>query len=166
MSVRTLLISLALLAPSVSSGQGVEVNIPDSGLKLAIQSALGATGDVITRGDLEALTLLYAEERAIEDLSGLEFATNLQVLDLGDNNLTDISPLASLTQLSELRAHGNKIADITPLSQLTSLTMLNLWGNNHVAELEPPARADGVKDAFSGIQSDPQHGTLVWTCRS
>ena len=40
-----------------------------------------------------ALTFLNFEEAEIADLTGLEHATNLTELDIGDNDVTDLAPI-------------------------------------------------------------------------
>ena len=113
------------------------VEIPDPGLRAAIAQALGkAPGDAITRAEMETLAELYAYDRKITDLRGIEFAINLTELYLWFNNISDISPLASLTNLTELDLNFNDITDISPLSSLTNLTRLNLQ-NNTILDISP-----------------------------
>ena len=64
---------------------------------------------------MATLTHLSAENAAINDLTGLETATNLQHLNLIGNAVTDISPLTGLTNLKVLRLEGNAISDLSPL---------------------------------------------------
>lgn len=60
----------------------------------------------------------------ISDLSGLEAATNLEVLNLEmQPNLCDIPPLSNLTNLKPLslmHSQVSDLSDITPLSNLVS----------------------------------------------
>ena len=57
----------------------------------------------IPKAELVRLTYLDASWREVDelilDLTGLEHATQLRELYLGDNRLGDITPLAQLTQL-------------------------------------------------------------------
>ena len=95
------------------------VHIPDSTLRTAIEEALDKTsGATITKTDMLALTTLEAKERGIEDLTGLEFATNLTELSLSDNQIVDISGLSGLTNLRGLGLDFNQISDISVLSGL------------------------------------------------
>ena len=76
----------------------------------------------------------------ILDLTGLEHATELRELYLGDNQVSDITPLAQLTQIRELDLTRNKdISDITPLAQLTQIRKLHLTGNQ-VSDITPLAQ--------------------------
>ncbi len=102
------------------------VNIPDPNLESAIRDALEKPEGDITVADMESLTELWAGNKGIEDLAGLEYATNLTNLDLNNNEISDISSLSSLTNLIELHLVDNDISDISPLSGLTKIDFLNL----------------------------------------
>ena len=114
------------------------VNIPDPDLRAVIEEALGKTqGATITRAEMATLTSLDATNKRIQDLTGLEFATNLTWLHIQDNQITDISPLAGLTSLETLDiSHHQQIKDYSPLLGLTSLTWLSLH-NNQISDLSP-----------------------------
>ena len=116
------------------------VDIPDPNLRAAIEAKLGkASGATIATNDMATLTILFAPNANISDLTGLEHATNLTKLNLGDveeegrfinsNSVSDISPLAGLTQLTLLGLENNSIANISPLAGLTNLTGLEIGGN-------------------------------------
>ena len=116
------------------------VDIPDPNLRAAIENELGvASGDTIRPGDMETLTELIATHKNIRNLTGLEYATKLQVLDLRDNSISDISPLAKLTNLTTLRFARNNITDISPVARLTNLTELN-FRSNSVSDIAPVTR--------------------------
>lgn len=92
------------------------VEIPDPNLRTIIESNLGVmTGAPITADEMATLIHLNAKNAAINDLTGLETATNLQHLNLIGNAVTDISPLTGLTNLKVLRLEGNAISDLSPL---------------------------------------------------
>ena len=113
---------LSVLAPAQSS----PVRIPDLNLRAAIAETLNLPHNApITQGDMNRLTDLIGYDRGIQNLTGLEFATNLRVLFIDDNPITDLTPLAALTQLKHLGMYGIPAADITPLSKLTNLESLD-----------------------------------------
>ncbi len=88
------------------------VHIADANLLAAIEEALGKSpGDPISRDDMKSLVALDARGRGIVELTGLEFATNLSTLDLGNNALSDIALLADLPRLTDLRLGGNPLDD-------------------------------------------------------
>ena len=113
------------------------VDIPDSNLRTAIEKALGkASGVTITTEDMKHLPQLIAPNASITDLTGLEHATNLTLLNLSDNSISDISPLAGLNNLAELYLSDNSISDISPLAGLNNLIWLELH-NNSISDLSP-----------------------------
>lgn len=118
-------------------GDENDVRIPDANLRAVIADSLGKTSDEpITRTELATLTELKAHEANIGDLSGLQFAANLESLWLTYNGFSDVSPLCDLTRLKDLVLFGNSISDLSPLSGLTQLTGLNL-NDNRVSDLSP-----------------------------
>ena len=127
-------IDISVVATVVSE----ETWMPDANLREAVRAALSlAPGDVLTQQAMQDLTELDASlplggpaSVEIGNLTGLEHATQLTSLDLGDNDIIDVSVLSGLTQLTELYLGGNDIIDISVLSGLTQLTSLDLWGND------------------------------------
>ena len=70
------------------------VNIPDANLRAVIEKALDKPeGATITAADMATLTDLSATGAKIRDLTGLEYATNLTVLLLNNNQFS--RPIAS-----------------------------------------------------------------------
>ncbi len=113
------------------------IDIPDVNLRTALEEALDKTaGEQITRTDLETLVNLTAENREIRNLTGLAFASRLQVLNLRNNVIDDISDLAELTQLNNLQLGANAITDISPLAGKIALETLVI-DNNSISNLTP-----------------------------
>ncbi|MBF7074177.1 leucine-rich repeat domain-containing protein [Glaciecola sp. MH2013] len=85
---------------------------------------------------------LVCDQGGVESLAGLENFTQLEVLELANNNIRSLLPLASLSSLSVLNVSNNAISDITPLSRLLHLNRLNLSLNaiTEVTALETSAR--------------------------
>ena len=83
------------------------VNIPDKYLVKSIQKQLNKTGD-ITLGDMRSLTTLTLD--GVEDLTGLEYARNLETLSMDYNEVKDLRPLANLNKLNNLSAREQFIA--------------------------------------------------------
>lgn len=109
---------------------GTHVDIPDAGLRSAIETELGLPrGAPITRDRLESLTRLMAQEAGIRNLRGLEQATNLTLLNLRGNEIADVSSLAGLINLTWLNLAVNEISDVSPLAGLTQLNTLDLSYN-------------------------------------
>ena len=115
------------------------VNIPDENLRAAVATSLSKLpSETITRGDMGSITRLFATGQGIKDLTGLEYAVNLQVLVLNNNEISDISPLSGLTQLATLGLYNNLISDLKPLARLPYLTSLKI-SRNLISDLTPLA---------------------------
>ena len=106
------------------------------------------------------LTELDAANLHIQDISGLEYATNLVSLSprmettsaiiaplaklpltelrLWDNKVSDLAPLANLTTLTELDVGYCRISDISPLANLIQLEWLEICGNQ-ISDISPLA---------------------------
>ena len=115
------------------------VDIPDSEFRAVIENRLHkVSGDPITAGEMATLVYLYADTHYFSDLTGIEHATNLKVLNLQENYISDISPLAGLNNLKELNLRDNRISDILPLTGLNNLIKLRL-GVNSISDISPVA---------------------------
>jgi len=130
----------------------IGVDFPDQNLEAAIREALGKpTGDIY-EADVENLTSLYAAERGIVTLTGLEHATSLTHLYLDSNNISDISPLANLNSLTDLYLGWNEISDMPQIGNLTSLTSLRLDSNN-ISDISPLANLSSLTDLYLGANN-------------
>ena len=119
--------------------KGGEITIPDVNLRAVIEDSLNkARGEAITAAEMATLKRLEAPNSRIRDLTGIEYATELTVLNLGDvlvngnrvnsNSISDLSPLSGLIKLTELNLFRNTIGDLSPLSNLTELKYWILVG--------------------------------------
>lgn len=120
----------ALLAPTAYA---VNVTFADPALEAAVRTRLSPPIPAIqpiTDANMSTLTHLSAVGLGITDLSGLEYAVNLQQLDLSGNQITSIAPLSSLTRIRSLGAGSNRIVDISPLQGMTDLNWLALYDND------------------------------------
>ena len=147
----SILVILLVAFGTQSTSYGAKpVNIPDVNLRMMIEDALGkASGETITKAEMETLTRFTAN-KGINDLEGLQFATNLTYLHLAAhywapeqhqwinlNEISDLSPLANLTKLTYINVPTNSnITDLSPLSGLRKLRELRLW-NNNITDLLP-----------------------------
>ncbi|MCQ6388963.1 NEAT domain-containing protein [Bacillus cereus] len=115
----------------------------------------------ITKEDLlkvKALIVVEAKNKGIQDVSGLEYMTNLENLTLEEvklknikfisglrqlkslsityGELEDIGPLAELEHIEFLTLRNNKISDLSPLSQMKKIKMLDL-NSNYIKDIKP-----------------------------
>ncbi len=149
------------------------VSMPDPTLAAAVREGWEMSPNaVLTTHTMRSLTQLHARNRGIRDLTGLEHAVNLKVLDLGSefipgkgvansNVVTDISPLQTLTQLEVLSLVGMPVSDVSPLLglNLTGTSWdsigLYLWDcplsyasiHTHI----PAMQAKGIEVAFDNV---------------
>ena len=104
------------------------LRIPDPNLHAAIADTQNIPhGTPITLDDMSRLTRLNVHNRGVQNLSGLEFATNLKVLYLDDNPMiTELRPVSGLAQLEHLGMRALRAVDIIPLAQISSLRSLDV----------------------------------------
>ena len=137
MKISILCVTLAIISVGLSAEV---VHIPDANLEQVLRETLNVPpGTPITEAEMRQLTTLNAAARQITELTGLEYATNLTELRLGENPITDIRPFEHLTQLRFLRLNDIwAIEDISPLTHLTQLQVLDL-DRNLIVDIGPLA---------------------------
>ena len=134
------------------------VDILDANLRAAVETTLGvASGTPIFSAEMARLTHLTARNANINDLTGVEHATNLKSLWLdgeqvgnrfvNSNSVSDLSPLVGLIHLEELDLWVNSVSDISALASLTNLTHLGLVGNN-ISDMSALAGLTNLESLF------------------
>ena len=127
------------IVPQTERIPGESVHIPDPNLRAAIAEVLGKASDApITAEEITRLTYLDAAGMDIRNLEGLQFATNLTVLRIGDNPILDLSPLAGLTKMREIHFRDTLVLDLSPLASLYDLEVINASGTR-ISSLIPLA---------------------------
>ncbi len=131
----------------IDEGFNLVVEMPEPNLRLLMRETLSLPEVVpLTQGQMLRLTGLDAGgDRGITDLTGLEYATNLQSLALYHNPIVDISPLAHLAKLEGLHLWGCRIVDLSPLRNLKNLRWIVL-GNNQILDISPLAELINLTD--------------------
>ncbi|MDI6024575.1 leucine-rich repeat domain-containing protein [Leucobacter sp. UT-8R-CII-1-4] len=110
--------------------------IPDEVLKREIAKALKTSPSGLTKGDLRKLRSLTAKNVGITDLSGLEDASNLDLLYIDGNEISSLEPIRGLTQMRQITVSRNPISDISPLQNMPELNWLEVnW--TEIDTLEP-----------------------------
>ena len=127
---------------------GEFVHIPDPALRDVIVNVLSLSANKpITTEDMAKVNHLSWEDhivdRGIQDLTGLEYAMNLEYLVLQGNQVSDLSPIAGLMNLRYLFLRGSPISDLSPIAELTNLENLAL--NAKVLDLSPIAGLTNLK---------------------
>ena len=105
------------------------VEIPDLHLEHAIREELNlSVGTPITQQEMLRLFGLRSQEGRLENLTGLEYAHNIENLGIAHNPIQDLSPIFNLTRLRNLALSGISIEDPTFLKNLTELEKLYIGG--------------------------------------
>lgn len=110
------------------------VEFVDKKLEEAVASHLGMEIGHITTQAMKDLSFLVINDLGVNDLSGLEQATNLETFLARQNNIQDLTPLENLTNLSWVDLSNNGLTDITPLRNTTKLRDLSL-GHNKISDI-------------------------------
>ena len=87
------------------------ITIKDEALKNSIKETLNLSSDDITLGNMHKLTELSCSDKWISSLEGLEYAKNLELLDVSNNQIKDLSPLKNLKKLTNLNANPQVITE-------------------------------------------------------
>ena len=120
---------------------GDGVYIPDPNLRTAIEEALGKENTAIvsiTFEEMATLTDVRAQNKGISDLTGLEYAINLENLYAPDNQITDLSPLSKLIKLRILNIYNNPIESLSPIADLSNLEYITIIGDE-ISDISPLA---------------------------
>ena len=129
---------------------GGQVHFPDSNLRAAVAEALGKSINApITVEEMQGLTEFGPANRGIQDLTGLQFATNLRELLVMDNQISDLTPIAGLIEMYELRINNNPVSDLIPLTGLRNLTRLDAY-RAQISDLTPIAGLTKLRELQLG----------------
>jgi hypothetical protein len=115
------------------------VHFADLTVKGAVEAELWITDPTPT--DMLGLTELRcinfgSPENGVSSIEGLQYAANLQSLDLRLNRVSDISPLSGLVNLRYLSLSRNRVGNLSGLSGLVNLEYLDLHGNG-ISDISP-----------------------------
>ncbi len=125
-----------VIAPAASAPLYPAVESPvvftDVNFATVIRNILGKpTGDIFP-SDMVTITNIQAGYSNIQNLTGIEYCTELTTLFLLHNNISDVTPLANLTKLKDMWLCENNISDISMLGNLTNLETFWITTNNVV----------------------------------
>lgn len=87
------------------------ISIKDEYLKDSIKKELNLSSDDITIADMHKLINLSTPNKWISSLEGLEYAKNLESLDISYNGIKDLSPLKNLKKLESINANPQIITE-------------------------------------------------------
>ena len=118
----TIVIFMVMLSHWFSHAFAQDVEFPDVSLAERVRAELHLLANELIPKDLvKNLWHLNASaqqddpaKHKIKDLTGLEHATRLTILELAYNRISDLNLLAKLTNLEVLDLSDNEISDISP----------------------------------------------------
>lgn len=99
--------------PLLSINLKDKININDPALKASLEEAIfgyGLTGDLYGEDllDLVELVIPVSSLGRVSDLSGIEYAINLEYLSMPGHEITDLSKLSSLSKLKDISANNRR----------------------------------------------------------
>ena len=108
-----------------------------------------------------------------DEVTVLKYCTDLEMLDLGHNDLTSVETFVDLTNLKVLILADNEIRDISPLYKLTKLEYFEMFINriSDISVVKNMPNLTDVNFCWNRI-SDPsplyehEHLERVWMCGS
>ena len=137
---------------------GTGVYIPDMNLRAAIAGVLEKSIDEpITIKEMESFRKLdlvseLTSSKKIKDLTGLEYAINLEILWISNNEVSDLSPLAGLTKMIQMSMEHNPITSFSALTNMEELQGIQISHNNIINDITPLAGKAKLR------------GVLIWGC--
>ena len=140
--MKNILPALAICAFLLKTATAEEpVSFGDANLKAAVEEELWILNP--TPSDMLGLTKLSYNGRqspnaVITDLTGLQYAVNLQSLSLPSHGFSSLSPLSGMINLEHLDLRECPVSDISALSGLHRLSWLNLH-KTRVRDISPLA---------------------------
>ncbi|MDQ8186136.1 leucine-rich repeat domain-containing protein [Pelagicoccus sp. SDUM812002] len=129
--IRELLLLGSALVFALST-LAIDVSIHDPILEAVLREKLAKESGVLTDAELKNLTTLQIvlydpeESEKIKSLEGLEYASNLEQLELMGHSITDLDPVSFLSNLTKLRISNNPPFAPNPITSLTSLRSLTI----------------------------------------
>ncbi|MED2778903.1 NEAT domain-containing protein [Bacillus thuringiensis] len=99
----------------------------------------------ITKKDLLKIKMLSIYSgKGINEITGLEYMTNLEKLTLRESNVKDISAISKLRGLKYVDLTSNSIESIHPIEQLENINML-FFRDNKISDLTPLSKMKKIK---------------------
>ena len=98
-----------------------------------LQGCLNQQFAIVGRNDPDSIKLLACPASGVDSLDGIRELSNLEQLELSDNNISDLSPLLELRNLRVLSVRNNRITNINTLMSLSILRFVALQGNDSIS---------------------------------
>ena len=105
-------------------------------IETAIRKILAKPEGELTKADLDKVKVLVITGQELSSLENLEKLTNLEKLNVFNNNLIDANGLEKLTQLQQVNLGINLLSDVKALGKLKQLLVLNLSNNPNLTRAQ------------------------------
>lgn len=124
-----LLLFAALLFAANASADVVidQTSFPDANFRYYVRSQSYGSDGVLTDAEIAEVKSMYPWYSDIEDLTGIEYFTELETLDVGGNYLTEVD-LSQNTKLKRLSLDNNLLTYVD-VSNFPDLELLSCYGN-------------------------------------
>lgn len=110
--------------------ENINDNWISKNLRCAIAKSCNKEPYQITKDYLKTIREIDLSDRRIYDLTGIQYAINLNSINLNKNEIVDANLLTELTKLNNLELSENRIEDISFLVNLKRLKSIGLDSNN------------------------------------
>ena len=133
----TLIITILIAFMSACIFENPQVVFEDENFEFVVRDMVNKTEDDIYASDVIDILELDLSGLGIRDISGIEYFTSLEILNLEDNRVEDITPLKSLSDLSWLSLRNNQITNLDDIGfdQLINLNLSYLSLRHNVEDI-------------------------------
>jgi Leucine-rich repeat (LRR) protein len=114
----------------------ITVAIPDTALERIVRAHIHKPNGAILSSDVDTVTQLDARNSRVYNITGLEYFTRLNLINISSNEITDITPLTDLMELSFVDITFNHISNLTPLADHLHIQTLYA-GINPIDNISP-----------------------------
>ncbi len=123
-----LLFAALLFAANASADVTIDqTTFPDANFRNYVLSQTYGSDGVLTDAEIAEVKSMYPWYRDIEDLTGIEYFTELETLDVGGNLLAEVD-LSQNTKLKRLSLDNNLLTSVD-VSNFPDLDFLSCYGN-------------------------------------
>lgn len=93
---------------------------------------------------MHKLDTKWMVSRGMKSIEGIQYAKNLEAIEISECEIEDITPLKDLKKLKYIEIDRNRIKDLTPLEGLTEVDHLKLY-NNLITDVTPLSKLTKLK---------------------
>ncbi len=127
----------------------------DESLIRKIEEVIGKDRVNITNDDLFDIKSLDINNLGIKSLEGIQYLTNLRMVNLAYNDIEDITPVSDLKKLVYFYGENNRIKDIASLTYCERLESINVSNNDmkDISDLSALKKLKGLSMKNNNIEN-------------